>query len=147
MYCSIFGMGCRNVTKLLVPEGYDFSPFFGAMEKYRHLTLHHRYQNNAIYHKAIFLMNGDRFLENDILIVREEKSLFSPVSVLNYQTYRQLDEARETVAVHQPELQVLVSHQGQFPGSLAFGSSQFPGLADYADGVDTLAFIRSVSEG
>lgn len=142
-----FGMGCRSVTKLLVPREYDFSPFFEALEKYRHLTLHHRYQNNGIYHKAIFLMNGDRFLENDLLIVREEKSLFSPVSVLNYQTYSHLDEARETVAGHQRDLQVLVSHQGQFPGSLPFGSSQSPGLTDYADGVDTLAFIRSVSEG
>jgi hypothetical protein len=136
-----FGMGCRSITKLLVPEGYEFGPFFEALEKYRYLTGHHRFQNNAIYHKAIFLMNGDPFLENDILILRENPVLFSPPGVLHYQFYKNLEEAHEIVRSHRQDLQCMVSHQAQFPGSIPFGTAQKPGLSDYADGADTLKFL------
>lgn len=139
-----FGMGCRSITKILVPEGYDFTPFFNALEKYRYLTDHYRFQNNAIYHKAIFLMNGDPFLENDMLVVRKYDRLFSPPGVLNYQEYSSLEQAREMAASHQSEIQCMVSHNGQFPGSLPFGSAQKPGISDYADGVNTLEFLTSL---
>lgn len=137
-----FGMGCRSVTKLLVPDGYDFGPFFSALEKYRYLTEHHRYQNNAIYHKAIFLMNRDPFLENDILILRENASLFSPPGVLNYQLYENMEDARTIISGHQSDLQCMVSHLGQLPGSIPFGTAQKPGISDYADGADTMEFLR-----
>lgn len=137
-----FGMGCRSVTKLLVPEGYDFSHFFSALEKYRYLTDHHRYQNNAIYHKAIFLMNGDPFLENDILIPRENNALFSPPGVLNYHFYKNMDEAREIIDGHRADMQCLVSYQAQYEGSIPFGTAQKPGISDYADGSDTMSFLR-----
>ena len=136
-----FGMGCRSITKLLVPEDYDFSPFFETLEKYRYLTGHHRFQNNAIYHQAIFLMNGDPFLENGILILRENPVLFSPPGVLHYQFYKNLEEAHEIVRSHRQDLQCMVSHQAQFPGSIPFGTAQKPGLSDYADGADTMKFL------
>jgi hypothetical protein len=137
-----FGMGCRSVTKLLVPAGYDFGQFFQGLEKYRYLTDHHRFQNNAIYHKAIFLMNGDPFLENDILILRENDNLFSPPGVLNYQFYDSLEDAKSIISRHKNEMQCMVSHQAQLPDSLAFGEAQQPGIRDYADGADTLKFLR-----
>jgi hypothetical protein len=140
-----FGMGCRSVTKFLVPEGYDFEPFFLALEKYRYLTDHHKFQNNAIYHKSIFLMNGDPFLDNDILMVRNQKSLFSPPAVVNFETYSSLEEAKKMVEEHRADLQCLVSHQGQFPGSIPFGTAQKPEIEDYADGVNTLEFLAGLS--
>ena len=137
-----FGMGCRSITKLLVPAAYDFGIFFSALEKYRYLTDHHRFQNNAIYHKAIFLMNGDPFLENDILILRENPALFSPPGVLNYEFYNSMDEASSIMEAHHADLQCMVSHLGQVPGSIPFGTAQQPGLTDYADGINTLEFLR-----
>jgi hypothetical protein len=139
-----YGMGCRSVSKLLVPEDYDFEPFYKALEKYRYLTDHHKFQNNAIYHKSIFLMNGDSFLDNDILMLRHEKSLFTPPAVVNYEVYKTLDEAKSMVDGHRSELQCLVSHQGQFPGSIPFGTAQKPAIDDYADGVNTLDFLREL---
>jgi len=136
-----FGMGCRSISKILVPENYDFGAFFESLEKYRYLTGHHRYQNNAIYHKAIFLMNGDPFLENDMLVVRENNQLFSPPGVLHYQFYNSMEEAGIIMEQHRKELQCIVSHQGQFPGSIPFGTAQQPAIHDYADGIDTLAFL------
>jgi hypothetical protein len=140
-----FGMGCRSVTKILVPEEYDFHPFFSALEKYRYLTDHHRYQNNAIYHKSIFLMNSDAFLDNDILMLRHQESLFSPQGVLHYQYYGSQDELKELIAQHKADLQCFVSAGGQYPGSLPFGKAQQPNIDDYADGVNTLAFLGGLS--
>jgi len=139
-----FGMGCRSVTKLLVPENYDFDLFFKALEKYRYLTDHYKFQNNAIYHKSIFLMNGDPFLDNDILMLRRENSLFTPPAVVNFEVYSSLDEAKQMVQNHKYELQCLVSHRGQFTGSIPFGTAQQPSIIDYADGINTLEFLRSI---
>lgn len=141
-----FGMGCRSVTKLLIPESYDFSYFFDCLEDYRYLTENHRYQNNAIYHKAIFLMNGDPFLENDMLVVREHKKLFSPPGVLHYQVYKSMEEASEIIESHRHKLQCMVSQAGQFPGSIPFGTAQFPRLVDYADGINTMDFLRAMAD-
>lgn len=139
-----FGMGCRSITKLLVPENYDFSLFFESMEKYRYFSNHHRYQNNVIYHQAIFLMNGDPFLENNLLLVRRNDSLFSPPGVLNFQEYQTLDDAASIISRHKADLQCLVSHGGQFAGSIPWGMAQQPGIGDYADGVNTLEFLQKI---
>lgn len=136
-----FGLGCRNVTKILVPEDYDFDLLFKAVDRYRYLMDHHKYANNCIYHQAIFLMNSDVFLSNDVLMLREMPSIFSPVGVLNYEVYTSLYHAREIIKSHQADLQCLVSHKGEFEGSIPFGTSQKPGLSDYADGVNTLNFL------
>lgn len=136
-----FGLGCRNVTKLLVPENYDFGPFFEALERYRHLTDVHKYQNNLIYHQAIFLMNGDAFLENGILLLKQSPALFSPVGVLHFEEYKNLEEAKAIVESHRSDLQCVVSYQGQFAQSFPLGKAQFPQLTDYADGLDTLDFL------
>ena len=139
-----FGMGCRNVTKILVPEGYDFAPLFNALERYRFLTDHHKYVNNCIYHKSIFLMNGDPFLESDIVTIRPAESVFSPVGVINYEAYSDLAHARRLVAGHKNDLQCVVSHKGEFEESIPFGTAQTPAVDDYADGKDTLAFLGSL---
>jgi hypothetical protein len=139
-----FGLGCRNVTKILVPTGYDFHPFFQALEKYRYLTDHHKFQNNAIYHKSIFLMNGDPFLDNDILMLRKNESLFSPMAVLNYMEYESLEQAKSIVESHAIELQCLVSFQGKWENSIPFGMAQSPKIEDYADGENTLSFLSNL---
>lgn len=140
-----FGLGCRNVTQLLVPEGYDFQTFMAALEKYRFFTDHHRYVNNCIYHKAIFLMNGDPFLESDLLIVRPSNRLFSPVGVLHYQEYSSLDAARAMMQEMQKNIQCTVSHAGQWPDSIPFGMAQSPGIEDYADGINSLDFLQGLT--
>ncbi len=141
-----FGLGCRNVTKLLVPVDYDFDLLFRAMEKYRFFTDHNKFQNNAIYHKSIFLMNGTTFLDNEILMIREDPSLFSPLSVLNFEKYHSLENAKSLIAGHQPDLQCLLSFQGKWENSIPFGMAQKPKIDDYADGVNTLKFLNSLSE-
>ena len=140
-----FGLGCRNVSKILVPEDYDFDTLFKATEKYKSLIDNYKFQNNAIYHQSIFLMNGDTFLHNDILMIRPNDSLYSPISVLNYQVYNNLEHAKEIIESHKPDLQCLLSHKGQLMGSIPFGSAQKPDVEQYADGVNTLEFLLSLA--
>ncbi len=133
---AYFGLGCRNVSKLYVPEGYDFAKFFPAMQVYGSLMMHSKYMNNYDYHHALFLLNDEKFLTNNYLIVRENEALSTPVSVLHYEFYKSLPELNEKLNEMEDQIQCRVG-----VGGLPFGTSQQPGIADYADGVDTMAFL------
>jgi len=133
-----FGLGCRNVTKVFVPEGYDFTPLLKALEKYDHLMDHHKYRNNYDYNLALLLLNSNAYLTNGSILLHESASLFSPISVLHYGYYKDgTVQAAELLA--NEDLQCLV---GQ--GFTAFGQAQQPSLTDYADGVDTMAFLEAL---
>lgn len=137
---TYYGMGCRNVSKLFVPEGYDFSEFFGNLTGYADVMQHNKYMNNFDYHQALFLLNRKPFLTNNFLIVTEEKMLASPVGVLHYEFYKNQDELAERLEVLEPELQCIVSKKGPvYPGD-----TQKPGVSDYADNVDTMAFLNTL---
>ena len=53
-----FGLGCRNITKLYVPQQYDFVPLLNALRKYSWMFDHHKYRNNYDYQLAVYLMNN-----------------------------------------------------------------------------------------
>ena len=131
-----FGMGCRNVTKLFVPAGYDFVPLLQALKKYAHLSEFHKYKNNYDYQLALHILNKSYYMTNGTVLLVEQESLFAPISQLHYEFYEQLSDAYEK-AQRDPDLQCLVG-----AGALPFGSSQHPAIDDYADGVNTLAFLN-----
>ncbi len=133
-----FGLGCRNVTKLYVPEGYDFIPLLEAFRKYNYLADHHKYKNNYDYNLAINLLNKKYYMTNGSILLVEEPGFFSPISQLNYEFYTER-AALETGLKNNPDLQCLTGH-----GYLPFGAAQCPGIGDYADGVDTLAFLSGL---
>jgi hypothetical protein len=137
---TYFGLGCRNVSKLFVPEGYDFIPFYEGIEPFHDIGNHHKYANNYTYHKAIFLMNLDKHLDNNFLLVREDASMASPLGVLFYSTYTDQQSLQEKLEAAKDQIQCVVS-KTSFPGAFPFGKAQEPELWDYADGVDTLAFL------
>jgi hypothetical protein len=106
----------------------------------------HKYQNNYDYNKSIYLINAVPHFDNGYLLLTENDGLVSPISVLYYQTYTTQDDAAAWLAERADRIQVIASAksssgQGWYPGSVPFGQTQFPGLADYADGVDTMAFL------
>ncbi len=137
---TYFGMGCRNVSHLLVPSGYVFNEFFEAMLKYGHLINHNKYVNNYEYHRAIYLLEQLPFLDNNFLMIRENESLFSPLSTIHYSFYNNQDHITNYLLDHSEKLQCVVGK-----GYLPFGATQQPGLSDYADGVNTLEFLESLS--
>ncbi len=130
-----FGLGCRNVTKLMVPEEYDFVPLIEAFKKFNYLGEHHKYKNNYDYNLALLLLNGKNYMSSGSLLLVENPSIFSPLSVLHYEKYADKDKAVKDLEAN-PDLQCLVGH-----GFIPFGQAQCPTIRDFADGVDTLAFI------
>jgi len=135
---SYFGLGCRNVTQVCVPQGYDLTKLIDACNKYSDLIYHHKYKNNFDYYLAIYLLNKVPYLSNNSMLVVQNEVPFSAVSVLHYRYY---DNKADIIAELQNsgDIQCLVGK-----GLLPFGQAQTPGLADYADGVDTMQFLTGL---
>lgn len=141
-----FGLGCRNVSKVLVPEGYDFTFFFESIEDHKAIINHHKYNNNYDYNKSIYLVNGDKHYDNGFLMVKEDDRLTSPLSVLFFGYYRDVADAEDIINQNTENIQCVVSELPlQIPNQLVkFGQSQQPALWDYADGVDTMDFLSNL---
>jgi hypothetical protein len=136
-----YGLGCRNVSKVFVPEGFSFVPFFEAIEEMHAVNDHHKYRNNYDYNRSILLVNKVPHLDNGFLSVTPSTELVSPISVLFYDTYADQQELETKLAAYPGKIQALVSAGGWYPGSQAFGQAQCPAVTEYADGVDTMAFL------
>lgn len=133
-----FGLGCRNVTKIYVPEGYDFVPLLEAFRKYNFLRDHYKYKNNLDYNLALHLLNKKYYMSNTSLLLVEDPSCFSPISQLNYEYYTNADILTRRLK----ESADLQSITGK--GFIPFGKNQQPSLSDYADGINTLQFLNSL---
>jgi hypothetical protein len=140
-----FGLGCRNVAKLYVPEGYDFSCFFPAMEKYASLRDHHKYANNYLYRQSILLLNQVEHLDNGFLLLCRDSGFSSPVSMLFHEAYPDLPAVDRQLADNRSAIQCVVSSVSLTTPHSSFGQSQHPPLWEYADDVDTLKFLSNLS--
>lgn len=139
-----FGLGCRNVSKLYLPRGCDPSfvlPFFSG---YGFLIHHHKYCNNYDYQKSLMLINRSDFLDNGFVLLHSSPAIASPVSVIHYEFYDDMDQAKAVLQDHSSEIQCVVAEQGTVPGAIGPGTSQNPELWDYADGTDTMSFLLSL---
>jgi len=141
--CRYYGLGCRNVSKLYVPKNYDFQPLFGAIYQYGHFMQHDKYMNNYDYNKAVYLMGQVPLLDNEFLLLKEDSGLVSPISTVFYEYYddklalkQQLDNLKDSI-------QCVVGVDPDLC-TVNFGQTQCPALMDYADGVNTLAFMNSL---
>ena len=139
-----YGLGCRNVSKVFVPEGYTFDKFFEANQHRSIIIDHHKYQNNYDYNKSILLVNRVPHFDNGFMLVQQSQGLVSPISVLFYDTFRSLHDLREKLRAIKDKTQVVVSAHGWLEGSIPFGEAQRPMVWDYADGVDTLDFLQKL---
>lgn len=139
-----YGLGCRNVSKFYVPKGYNFNTFFESIEDFKSVADHHKYNNNYDYNKSIFLVNMDKHLDNGFLLLKEDKRMASPLAVVYYEEYESIKEAEKELLEHEEGIQCIISRSGLSMNVLPFGQSQRPGLWDYADGVDTMAFLRGL---
>lgn len=133
-----FGLGCRNVTKLYLPEGYDFLPLLDTFKKYNYLADHHKYKNNYDYVLATMIINKHYYMTNGSILLLESKPVFSPISQLNYEFYT--DKATVLESLQQNEDIQAITGKDHIP----FGDAQQPTLTDYADGVDTMQFLLAL---
>ena len=136
---TYFGLGCRNVTKLFLPQGYDLNKIFEASVPFSYLMNNSKYTNNYTYHKALMMLERKAVLENELILMIENPSLFSPVSVLNYEYYKNEDELTKMIEQNLDRIQCVVGLNNR-----AFSTAQIPNLDDYADGVNTLSFLSNL---
>ena len=142
-----FGFGCRNVSKLFVPVGYDITALFPHFEKYSWLHQHGKYMNNYDYNRTLLLLNKTPHLSNNYVMLQEADTIPSPVSTLYYQFWHDERVLNTMLKQNAEKIQCVVSaepEKWQLPSSVAFGQSQHPELWDYADGVDTMQFLFSL---
>lgn len=133
-----FGLGCRNVTKLFVPEGYDFIPLLKSFDRYLYFADHHKYKNNYDYQLSIALLNNVYYMTNGSTLLIENEPVFSAISQLNYNFYTDAKKLADELSGNE-SIQCIVQQEG-----IEFGQAQNPGIMDYADGVDTMQFLLSL---
>lgn len=138
-----FGLGCRNVSKLFVPKNYSFDSFFNGMFAQKEVIYYEKYANNYDYNKAVFLMSNFQLLDNEFLTIKEDTSHASPISSVFYEYYEDINEVKSRIIQDADLIQCVVS-DGCIENSVAFGETQKPKLWDYADNVDTLAFLQNL---
>jgi hypothetical protein len=138
---TYFGLGCRNVSHLFIPEGYEFEPLLEAFNYYEEIRNHNKYFNNYEYQYAAFLVNRIPHKSNGFVLLREHDAITSPIASLHYSYYKDLADVKQKLQVLKDEIQVIVSLNAFIPNSFPLGSSQLPTLNDFADGVNTLDFL------
>lgn len=142
---NYYGLGCRNVSKLYVPKGYNFNVFYESIFSFADVTQNKKYANNHEYNRAIYLLNQEKFLDNNFLIVKESKSLHSPIAVLFYEEYESLQEVSKTLEGLKEELQCVVSNTELSIKPVSLGKSQAPTVFDFADNINTLYFLNKLN--
>lgn len=138
-----YGLGCRNVSKLFVPKNFNFDAFFKAMYHWHPIINENKYANNYDYNKAVYLMSEFVMLENGFLMIKEDESYASPIATLFYEHYNDVDGLKTKLLTDKKFIQCFVS-KGFDANEVAFGQTQNPQLCDYADGVDTIAFLLNL---
>ena len=145
-----FGMGCRSVTKLFLPVGFDLDRLFKIWVEWSHLANHNKYANNYDYHKAVWLLNQVPLLENGFVLLKEDKAFLSPVGALFYEFYSDEAALHKHLESNANQLQCASVKNPEQPSGLSvpvvpLGATQSPQPWDYADGVDTISFLLGLS--
>jgi hypothetical protein len=143
---TYFGLGCRNVSKIYVPQHYDFTLLLDQLHSFKEIILHNSYKNNFDYQSAIWLLNKVPHFMTGSVLVTEEKSISSKIATLHYEYYLSLTQLKEDLMESLDEIQCVVG-TANLPGMdvIPFGKAQTPTLSAYADGVDTMAFLVELS--
>ncbi|HUH35407.1 MAG TPA: acyl-CoA reductase [Moheibacter sp.] len=141
-----FGLGCRNVTQLYLPEGFNLDLIFESFFEWKEVINHHKYANNYDYNRTIYLMSKEEFFDNNFILLKNSNAIYSPIGVVNFVYYDDLNEVKNTLDQNQSMLQCIVGNAlNQYPNSVKFGQTQQPTLIDYADGIDVLAFLKELN--
>ena len=140
-----FGLGCRSVSKLFVPRHYDFVPFLQILtQESQPIALHHQFNNNLEYQKAVHLMNQIPYMDAGTFLLVENQNYASPIGMIYYEFYDDIEVVNRRLEADSELLQCIVSNDPRITRAESFGSAQSPTLSDYPDGVDTLRWMLAI---
>jgi hypothetical protein len=140
-----FGLGCRNVSKIYFPKGYDIANLYEGIESFQPIINHFKYNNNYDYNKSIYLVNAAKHFDNGFLLLKEDESLTSPLAVLFYEEYDNIQEVEDKLKVKSENIQCIITKSPLSVNTFGFGQSQHPKLWDYADNVNTVEFLNGLN--
>lgn len=134
-----FGLGCRNVSKLYLPPGFDIMRLKKTWSEFARFMDITPYRNNYNYNKALFKVDKTEFKDLGFVLLKEDTGLSSPISTLYYSYYRNIEDLKAELLFNSDKIQAIVGK-----GHIPFGQAQYPALNDYADGIDTIEFISNL---
>ena len=140
---NYFGLGCRSVSKVFLPRGYDLDILFNAFFSFKEIINHNKYVNNFDYNKAVYLMSKEKFIENGFLILKEETKLGSPIGCLFYEFYDNKEDINKLILKNSDSIQCVASNLN-LKTNIQFGQTQCPNISDYADNNDTIKFLLKI---
>lgn len=141
---TYFGLGCRNVSKLYLPQDFNLDRLFEAFVGFGDAINNKKYANNYEYNRAIYLLGKEPFLDNNVVMIKESKDLSSPVAVIHYERYHDLNVLFKELSILKDNIQV-ISFNDEGKEFIGLGQCQSPNLNDYADNIDTLKFILNLN--
>ncbi|MCY0978268.1 acyl-CoA reductase [Chryseobacterium wangxinyae] len=139
-----FGLGCRNVTRLFIPEDFVIDLVFESFIDFKEVINHNKYANNYDYNRAVYLLNQDKFWDNNFVMLKEDEKLFSPLSVIHFSRYSSLEGVKNFINENEKNIQCVVGKNDLGIETVNFGEAQNPGLDTYADNVDTMQFLEVI---
>ncbi|MCJ7935807.1 MAG: acyl-CoA reductase [Chryseobacterium sp.] len=139
-----FGLGCRNVTRIYIPRDFVIDRLFESFIGFQDIINHNKYANNYDYNRAVYLLNQEKFWDNNFVMLKEDDKLFSPLSVIHFSRYDSLEDVKNCIAENEENIQCVVAKEDLGLDSIQFGEAQHPGLDTYADNVDTMKFLEVV---
>lgn len=140
-----FGLGCRNVTRLLIPKEYELSKLFENFLNFKDIINHHKYANNYDYNRAVYLLNQEQFWDNNFVMLKEDQALFSPLSVINFSRYENSEVVKKFLEENETNIQCIIAKPSLgIKDAIYFGEAQNPDLETYADHVDTMRFLEVI---
>lgn len=141
---TYFGLGCRNVSKVFIPEGGSPEPILRVFEEFEKVKTHNKFANNYDYNRSVYYLNHIPFFDNLVLILKEDEHLASPIGVLYYEFYKNVNQLQLKLEAERENIQCIVSRPELIDGAVPFGEAQSPSISDYADGVDTMEFLLNL---
>lgn len=139
-----FGLGCRNVTRIFIPQDFVIDRLFESFIGFQDIINHNKYANNYDYNRAVYLLNQEKFWDNNFVMLKEDDKLFSPLSVINFSRYDSLDDVKSFITENEDNIQCVVAKDELGFDSIRFGEAQCPALNTYADNVDTMKFLEVI---
>lgn len=139
-----YGLGCRNVSKILLPIGYEIPTILDAFQSYDYMSMHTKYINNYEYNKSLMLINKQVHFDNGFLLMTENAAISSPAAVLHYEFYTDYESEIRRLNIRNDSIQCVISGEKDINNAVLFGNSQVPGLMEYADNVDVISFLDAL---
>lgn len=140
---KLFGLSHHNISKLYVPEEYNFERLYRILDEYEEVRMHHKFANNHDYHRSLFLLGGYKFLDNGFLLFRRSPELISPIAVVHYQTYPNR-EALKSMVSQERQVQQWIATEAIADRTVHPDLALQPAFDDFKGHQNTISWLASL---